>query len=208
MRVSTINRNKKSICTIILIVINVVVFFALSFIGQTEDGEFMLRFGASYTPYVIENKEYYRLFTSMFLHFGFQHLANNMVMLGFVGWNVEAEAGKVRFLIIYLLSGLIGNIVSTIWDLRTVTDGGYAVSAGASGAVYGIIGCALGIALLNKGRIGNLSQRGLIIMILLGIYYGATAGNIDNAAHIGGLVSGFLLTLIIYRRQKTVRSDY
>ncbi|MDR1800443.1 MAG: rhomboid family intramembrane serine protease [Lachnospiraceae bacterium] len=202
------NRNKKSICTIILIVINVVVFFALSFIGQTEDGEFMLRFGASYTPYVIENKEYYRLFTSMFLHFGFQHLANNMVMLGFVGWNVEAEAGKVRFLIIYLLSGLIGNIVSTIWDLRTVTDGGYAVSAGASGAVYGIIGCALGIALLNKGRIGNLSQRGLIIMILLGIYYGATAGNIDNAAHIGGLVSGFLLTLIIYRRQKTVRSDY
>ena len=131
---------KRQNCTILLIAINVIVFFALSFFGMTEDAEYMLEHGAMYVPYMLEGEGYYRLFTSMFLHFGIDHLANNMVMLGAIGWNLEYEIGKIKFLIIYLGSGLAGNILSAFGDLMT---GEYAVSAGASGAVFGIIGALL-----------------------------------------------------------------
>ena len=71
----------KEIMTIMLIGINILVFIALTMIGRTEDGYFMLQHGAMYEPYIIENQEYYRLFTSLFLHFGISHLLNNMVLL-------------------------------------------------------------------------------------------------------------------------------
>ena len=115
---------KRQNCTILLIAINVIVFFALSFFGMTEDAEYMLEHGAMYVPYMLEGEGYYRLFTSMFLHFGIDHLANNMVMLGAIGWNLEYEIGKIKFLIIYLGSGLAGDILSAFGDLMT---GEYAV---------------------------------------------------------------------------------
>ena len=71
----------KEIMTITLIGINILVFIVLTMIGRTEDGYFMLQHGAMYEPYIIENQEYYRLFTSLFLHFGISHLLNNMVLL-------------------------------------------------------------------------------------------------------------------------------
>lgn len=72
----------KEIMTITLIGINILVFIVLTMIGRTEDGYFMLQHGAMYEPYIIENQEYYRLFTSLFLHFGISHLLNNMVLCG------------------------------------------------------------------------------------------------------------------------------
>ena len=76
------NKNTiKAPCTVLLAVVNVIVFLVLSFQGMTEDGRFMLQHGAMYVPYLIKNGEYYRLFTSMFLHFGYDHLFNNMVVL-------------------------------------------------------------------------------------------------------------------------------
>ena len=75
----------KEICTILLIGINLLVFVILTLIGQTEDGYFMLQHGAMYEPYVLEKQEYYRLFTSLFLHFGISHLLNNMVLLWALG---------------------------------------------------------------------------------------------------------------------------
>ena len=72
----------------------------------------MLQHGAMYVPYLIKNGEYYRLFTSMFLHFGYDHLFNNMVVLVAMGWNLELEIGKIKFLIVYFISGLAGNILS------------------------------------------------------------------------------------------------
>lgn len=93
-------------CTILLAAVNVIVFIILTSQGMTEDGRFLLEHGAMYVPRVKEAGESYRLFTSMFLHFGFQHLMNNMVILVLVGWNLELEIGKIRFLLIYILSGL------------------------------------------------------------------------------------------------------
>ena len=139
-------------------------FLVLSFQGMTEDGRFMLQHGAMYVPYLIKNGEYYRLFTSMFLHFGYDHLFNNMVVLVAMGWNLELEIGKIKFLIVYFISGLAGNILSAWWDILT---GSMAVSAGASGAIFGIIGALLYVAIRNRGRIGEISGKGLVFMVVL-----------------------------------------
>ena len=85
--------NKKAYAAIALAAVNVAVFLYLAFGGPTEDGAYMLEHGAMYVPRMLEYGEYYRLFSSMFLHFGFQHLFNNMVMLLMVGWNLELEIG-------------------------------------------------------------------------------------------------------------------
>lgn len=196
---------KRQNCTILLIAINVIVFFALSFFGMTEDAEYMLEHGAMYVPYMLEGEGYYRLFTSMFLHFGIDHLANNMVMLGAIGWNLEYEIGKIKFLIIYLGSGLVGNILSAFGDLMT---GEYAVSAGASGAVFGIIGALLYVVIRNKGQIGTISGRGLMFMVILSLYYGFTSSGVDNLAHIGGLIAGFVLGVLLYWKRNRKRRMY
>ena len=113
---------------------------------------------------------------------------NNMVMLLVIGYSLEPEIGKIRFLFIYLGSGLMGNLVSAWFD---VSQGSYAVSAGASGAIFGIVGALLYVAIRNHGRVGEISTRGLVLMAGLSLYYGFTAQGVDNAAHIGGLISGF-----------------
>lgn len=196
---------KKQKCTIILIAVNVIVFLALSFRGMTEDAEFMLEHGAMYVPYLLEGNEYYRLVTSMFMHFDMDHLLNNMLMLAVIGWNLEYEIGKIKFLIIYFGSGLCGNILSAYGDILL---GEYAVSAGASGAVFGIVGALLYVALRNRGQIGEISGRGLVFMIGLSLYYGFTSSSVDNLAHIGGLVTGFLLAILLYWKRHRKRRMY
>ena len=193
-------------CTIILAAINVIVFFVLSLRGMTENGMFLLEHGAMYVPKVIEDREIYRLFTSMFLHFGFQHLMNNMIILVLAGWNLEIEIGKIRFLLIYVLSGLGGNVLSAWWEVITAD---YAISAGASGANFGIIGALLYIAIRNHGRIGEISGRGLIFMIVISLYYGFSSGGVDNMAHIGGLLTGFVSGVLLYwKRNRKSRAGF
>lgn len=190
---------KKPVFTIFLVIINVSVFFGLSFIGMTEDASFMAEHGAMYVPYVLERGEYYRIFTSMFLHFGFQHLMNNMVMLIAIGYTLENELGRVKFLILYLLSGVGGTFVSMYQDIH-INE--YAVAAGASGAIFGLIGATIYVALRNHGRVGNVSGRGLVFMAAVTLYYGYANGGVDNFAHIGGLVSGIMLAFLLYRKRK------
>ncbi len=189
----------EAICTVALIVINVAVFFILTMFGDTEDAVFMLQHGAMYEPNIIEGHEYYRIFTCLFLHFGITHLLNNMVLLGALGWNLELEIGKVRFVIIYFASGIIGNIVSLFYDLTLEQP---AVSAGASGAIFGLMGALLYVVIANRGRLGRLSGRGMLVMVILSLYFGLTSTGVDNLAHIGGLVSGFLLAVLLYRRKQ------
>lgn len=189
----------EAICTVALIVINVAAFFILTMFGDTEDAVFMLQHGAMYEPNIIEGHEYYRIFTCLFLHFGITHLLNNMVLLGALGWNLELEIGKVRFVIIYFASGIIGNIVSLFYDLTLEQP---AVSAGASGAIFGLMGALLYVVIANRGRLGRLSGRGMLVMVILSLYFGLTSTGVDNLAHIGGLVSGFLLAVLLYRRKQ------
>lgn len=189
----------EAVCTIILIAVNVAVFFILSLFGDTEDAVFMMQHGAMYSDFVIQDHEYYRLFTCLFLHFGIEHLLNNMVILGALGWNLELQTGKIRFLLIYFGSGLFGNVVSLIFHGAAQE---YTVSAGASGAIFGLMGALLWVVIANHGRLGRLSGRGMLVMVALSLYFGLSSSGVDNYAHIGGLVCGFLLAFILYRKRR------
>lgn len=197
-------QKQKAVVTIGLISINAIVFVILMLFGKTEDTLFILEHGAMYEPYIVEGHEYYRLITSMFLHFVIEHLMNNMVMLGAMGLNLEIEIGKLRFLLIYMLSGIGGNVCSLLWNLYEETA---VVSAGASGAVFGIMGALVCAAIQNRGYVGRLNKRGLIFMAALSLYFGLTGSGIDNAAHIGGLICGFVLQSILGGRRKMCFQD-
>ena len=170
---------------------------------MTEDGMYLLEHGAVYVPYVVEYKEYYRLFTSMFLHFDITHLMNNMVTLGVVGLNVEPILGKARLLIVYFFSGLCGNVLSMVFEMWT---GDYAISAGASGAIFGLTAALLALVILNKGKLGSITKQGMIFMIGVNIYLGLVSEGVDNLAHIGGLLGGFILTLLVAPRKRNRKS--
>ncbi|HJD02095.1 MAG TPA: rhomboid family intramembrane serine protease [Candidatus Mediterraneibacter excrementavium] len=191
------NEKPQAQCTIILIAVNVIVFFTLSLMGDTEDVVFMMRHGAMYEYLVTHDHEYYRLFTCMFLHFGIEHLLNNMVILGALGWNLEPEIGKIRFLAVYFGSGIAGNVISLLFHASAEQG---AVTAGASGAVFGLMGALLYVVIANRGRLGRLSGRGMLVMVALSLYFGFASSGVDNFAHIGGLICGFLMALILYRK--------
>lgn len=189
-----------------LIVINIAVFLLLSLFGDTEDAVFMMRHGAMYRELITQEQEYYRIITCLFLHFGITHLLNNMVMLGAVGWNLEMEIGKIRFLLIYFGSGILGNILSLWHDIQTDTN---VVSSGASGAIFGLMGALLYVVIANRGRLGRLSGRGMLIMVALSLYFGFTSSGVDNLAHVGGLVCGFIMAAVLYRKKrKYTDSDF
>ncbi len=195
---------KKPVITIMIAAVNIIVFFALSFIGMTEDASFMAEHGAMFVPYVTEQGEYYRIFTSMFLHFDFQHLMNNMVMLIAIGYTLEHEVGKFRFFIIYLISGLGGTFLSMWQDIHT---GQYAVAAGASGAIFGLLGATLLIAARNRGRVGEISGRGLLFTVGISLYFGYANGGVDNFAHIGGLLTGMILAVLLMILDHFIRKE-
>ena len=180
--------------------VNIIVFIILEILGNTADPRFMLEHGASYAPLVLEG-EYWRLFTSMFLHFGFEHLAYNMFSLLFLGDIVESVMGPVRYLIIYIVGGIGGNVISMMLSMRT---GRYAVAAGASGAIFACMGAFLYFALYNRRSFGRLNMRRLGLMVVLMIMQSLVDTGVDNAAHIGGLAVGFLLALVLYHPKKRI----
>ena len=175
--------------------VNIAVFIVLAIIGNTEDSLFMYEHGACYTPAVMEG-EYWRLISAIFLHFGAVHLIFNMVCLIGMGEMLETLTGPVRYLIIFLLGGIGGNLVSLAWDLKT---GRYGISAGASGAVFAVIGALLVIFLIHRHEAGAERVKRMAMMVVLMVIEGFTQPGTDNAAHIGGLLTGMLLALIFCR---------
>ena len=109
-----------------LIVLNILYFLYLEIAGSTEDGYFMLQHGAMYGPFVLKGHEYYRLLTSMFMHFGIDHIVNNMLVLFVLGSRLEQVIGKIKFLLIYLICGVGANVVSMLFEIPV---GDWAVSA-------------------------------------------------------------------------------
>ena len=180
----------------VLIAVNILYFFWLEFHGSTENAAFMVEHGAVYVPLVVREGEYYRLLTAVFMHFGISHLVNNMVILFVLGDNLERALGKVKYLVFYLICGVGANVFSMVVSIREYE---LAVSAGASGAIFGVIGGLLYVVIRNRGRLEDLSTRQLALFVACSLYFGFTSTGIDNAAHVGGLVLGFLLAAIFYR---------
>lgn len=188
---------KKAPLTWLLIALNVIVFAVVEITGGSNDTDHMIRCGAAYVP-LIEEGEVYRLFTCMFLHFGMDHLGNNMLMLYCLGNVLEQAVGTVRFLLIYLLGGLSASVLSFYIDWRA---GAMTVGAGASGAVFALVGAMIWVLLLNRGRVGSLTIRGMLFMAALSLYYGFTTTGVDNAAHMGGFLAGFVVALLLCHRR-------
>ena len=187
---------KKAYVNGLLIALNVLFFLYLEITGSSENVYFMYTKGAMSAPAVLEDGEYYRLLTAMFMHFGIRHIMNNMLVLFVLGDNLERALGHVKYLIFYLLCGIGSNLVSMMaHSTDTMT-----VSAGASGAIFGVVGGLLYVVTANKGRLEDLSTRQLVIMIFFSLYLGYTSTGVDNTAHLSGLVIGIVLAIILYHR--------
>lgn len=190
---------KKEPVTVLLILLNTLIFLIVEFTGGSENGQHMLECGAAYAPLILEQGQWYRVFSSMFLHFGAPHLINNMLVLFVLGQRLEPAVGRLRFLLIYIAGGLGGNFISLFWDMRT---GDYSVSAGASGAVFAVMGGMIYVIIRHRGRVADLTMKQMLIMAAFSLYFGFASEGVDNAAHAGGLLCGFLAAVIFYHPRK------
>lgn len=182
-----------------LIALNILYFLYLEIAESSENTLFMLQNGAMYAPLVLGNHEYYRLLTSIFMHFGINHIFNNMIVLFALGDNMERALGSVKYLLFYLLCGMGANVVSMMFSMGSSMQ---AVGAGASGAIFGVVGGLLYVVAVNRGRLEDLSTRQLVVMIVFSLYLGFTSSGVDNVAHVAGLVIGVVLGSVFYRKPK------
>lgn len=180
---------RRPIVTYGLLVANIIVFLVC-----TLGDKVLYNGGMLFGPYVLERGEYYRLLTSMFLHGGVEHLVSNMLVLMAMGELIEDYYGHVRYGILYLLAG-IGGGVASIWYTYHMDK--LSASVGASGAIFGLVGAALFLVIANRGFFQNISMARILFAIGYSIYAGVRSSNIDNAAHIGGLVAGFFIAGIL-----------
>ena len=122
-----------------------------------------------------------------------------------LGDNLERALGKVKYLIFYLICGVGANAVSLLFEILV---GDWSVGAGASGAIFGVVGGLIYVVAVNKGRLEDLSTRQLVTMAAFSLYLGFTSTGVDNTAHVAGLVIGIILAAILYRKPKrTCRAD-
>ena len=190
---------KTPIITYILIVINILVFIAMYVFGNgSENSLTLLVFGANYAP-LVRSGEYYRLITSAFLHIGLLHLIFNNYALYVIGSQIESFLGKTKFLIVYLVSALCGNLMSMLFSTG--------ISAGASGAIFGLLGSLLYFGYNYRVYLGSVLNSQIIPLIILNLGIGLLTPGIDNAAHIGGLLGGIIITMALGIKYKSSRFE-
>lgn len=192
-------RQELPIVSGILVAANVIVYLICTFTGNL-----LYNIGELDAAAVLLRGEYGRIIYSMFLHAGIDHLFNNMVILFFLGAMIEKVTGHIQLLLIYLLSGIGANICSLLYKVMTMDS---MVSVGASGAIFGLDGVLLAWILLDRQAMPDVTPRRVLLMIALSLYSGFTAHNIDNAAHVGGLLTGFTAGALLcaLRRRKRNR---
>lgn len=172
-----------------LVAVNAIVFAACHFTG-----DLLYSVGRLDAYSVLVRGEYGRILWSMFLHSGIDHLFNNMLILFFLGSMIEKEVGHVRYGVLYFLSGIGGNLLSLA---SRVLRRDPAASLGASGAVFGLDGVLLAMVLFSGRRMENVTPVRVLLMIGYSLYSGFVGHNIDNAAHVGGLLTGFVAASVI-----------
>lgn len=186
-----IMNNKKPMLTYIFIIINIIVFMLMYIYGNgSEDIETLKQFGANYIPYV-KSGEYIRLITSAFVHIGIIHLLSNMYSLYVIGRQVEQLYGKIKYILIYFISAIMGSLFTVVFSNSNT------VAAGASGAIFGLLGALLYFGYSYRGYIGNSIINQVLPAILLNLVVGFSSPNIGNSAHIGGLIGGYLISMAL-----------
>ena len=192
---------KKSV-NIVIVAAKVLAFFGMQFWEKSvtegtfygHTAQFLLEHGALYGPAIREG-EWYRLITHMFLHGDIWHLGNNILLLFCLGNALEHYIGKISYVTIYFLGGILACLGSIVYNT------GSTVSVGASGAVFSVVGAMAWLVVRNQGRLEGFTGPRMILFLLLSIYAGFVDQGVDNAAHIAGLIAGFLLAILIYRKR-------
>lgn len=179
---------------LLLVAVNIGVFLLLEVTGgDVLNPVYMLEHGAMLPSAVLQKKEYYRLFTSMFLHFGAEHLFFNMLLLLFAGDMLQTRVGAVRYLLIYMGGGLAGNLLSLAVSAAQGED---IVSAGASGAIFAVLGGLVWLIVRGRGKVKDLDVRGVLMMAVLSLIQGFMDVGVDHFAHLGGFLGGFFLAAV------------
>lgn len=174
-----------------LIVANIVLFILSDFFEIKIKGEYLLDAGDISWVSVLQEGEYYRIISSMFLHVDSEHIFNNMLTLAFLGSYLESYMGTLRYLIIYFCSGIVAGCSSMVYNMIL---GSTVPSVGASGAVFGVMGGVLCMIIMNRNLVYKSDINRIIFMAFLSLYCGFASAGVDNAAHVGGIAGGFFIT--------------
>lgn len=191
---------QKPFFTWLILAIQIILFLLMEFIGSSQDSLTLILFGAKFSP-LIAAGQYWRLITPIFLHIGFTHLLFNSLTLYYLGSMVERVAGHTKFLAIYLLSGIMGNLFS-----YQFSD---SISAGASTSLFGLFAFFIALSRiypdnLSVKQLGDQYKGLIIINIILNIFM----SNVDIAGHIGGAVGGLLITYALMSDKKSENRLY
>lgn len=180
-----------------LIAVNVIVFVLETLAGGSTNLNVAIRFGAM-TVRDLQRGQWWRLFTSMFVHFGFAHLACNMMSLYYLGEVLEKSMGSSIMggsqfvLLVYVCAGLFGNLLT--WGVQQGQRQYNVVSAGASGAICGLLGVYAAMLMVPTLR-DYINMQAIIVNVILCLAPGMASKSINMWAHLGGLIAGFLLGL-------------
>lgn len=187
--------------TYVLIALNIIIFVLMYLFGNgSEDIRTLIEFGALNKTLVL-NGEIFRLFTSAFLHIGVIHLFCNMYALYILGKDIESFFGKYKFLFMYIISALVGSFISIIFMDE------YVVSAGASGAIFGLMGALLYFGYNYRVTLNNSINKQIIPVILLNLLIGFTTSGVNNFAHLGGLLGGYIASMAVGVKYKSTRGE-
>ena len=196
----SIFRPKKIVVTNLLIVINVLVFFiAFVLSGANLSALNLLRYGGINAT-LVQNGEIWRLITGGFLHGGILHLLFNMYSLYIIGTQIENFVGKWKFLAIYFASMISASLMSCV-----INDS--VVSVGASGAIFGLLGAMVYFGYHYRLYLGSVLRNQIIPLILLNLLFGFMVSGVDNAAHLGGLIGGLLISMALGVQKREGKQD-
>ena len=187
-----------AVCTILYIVTSL---FSNNILEQSAPA--LYNVGALVNFNMMESNylELFRLISSIFLHGGILHLLCNMYSLYIIGPQIESFFGKTKFVVIYILSGVIGNLLSMTFLQDNV------VSVGASGAIFGLLGALLYFGYHYRVYLSGVIRSQIVPLILLNLTIGFVSAGINNVAHIGGLIGGVLISMAVGIKYKSSKSD-
>ena len=204
-KVDDVFSKKRPIITYILIAINVIMYLLITLLGHDAfnfNPNVLYKYGALVNKgNMIQVADYLRLVSSIFLHGGLIHLLFNMYSLYIIGPQLESFFGKIKYTIIYLVSGLCGNLLSMLFlnDLE--------VSVGASGAIFGLIGALVYFGYHYRVYLGGVIKSQIIPLIVINLFIGYMISGINNIAHIGGLIGGILISKAVGVKYKSSKAD-
>lgn len=179
---------------VLVTVLNVVFFLCYDLVFYRYESK-VLYFSVCNPYLVLHEREYWRLITSLFFHFDIEHLLGNMLMLCYLGVILERTIGKIRWLILYFVSGVLANFASIYYNIFW-EDNQLVMSGGASGAICGLAGALVMLILVQKSESSIMKKKELPIFVFFLLFVSLFEKGIGHAAHFGGFAAGMLIGLI------------